>query len=250
MHRIWEQPLPVSLYKYLKPDRIDALTTARIRFSQRTAFSDDHELLPDFERFGTYDEIWRFQANTGMALDPANPAHVRLVRFLADSVDAQSRMLQTTRKNMRSLDEFGILCLTECPDSPDMWEDYADNGHGFVIAFDTTHMSFGLLREPGRIGRVEYSDLAYESFLGLIETDVTQTFFRKRMPYAFEREWRSIRALRRLENNGADMYFSRFDPATVSRLFTLPTCGVTAQLHQLVATDARYAHVDIVEQRI
>jgi hypothetical protein len=35
-------------FKYLPPERFHVLTDCRVRFSQRTAFEDDHELQPDY----------------------------------------------------------------------------------------------------------------------------------------------------------------------------------------------------------
>jgi len=183
-----------------------------------------------------------------MALDRANPAHAALIQFMVDDPDTQAQLVDTTRRNMHSLDEFGILCLTEQPDADQMWQEYADNGRGFVVGFSTTHAGFELLRVPGRIGRVAYSDVSFSTFLGVIETEATRTFFHKRMRYAFEREWRSIRALYRLERHPGDVYLSRFDPASVREIVIRPTCAVSAELHQIAAIDARYLHLRITEQ--
>jgi hypothetical protein len=57
--RPWEHAPPPFLYKYLCPERLDVLTDCRIRFSQRTAFKDDHELQQDYATFGNEDEIWQ-----------------------------------------------------------------------------------------------------------------------------------------------------------------------------------------------
>lgn len=56
----WEHPIPPVLYKYLPPKRLHVLKDCRVRFSQRTAFPDDHELSPDYLHFGTEKEIWEF----------------------------------------------------------------------------------------------------------------------------------------------------------------------------------------------
>jgi hypothetical protein len=108
---------------------------------------------------------------------------------------------------MRSPDEFGVLCLTEQPDSQRMWTEYADSGRGFVVGFDTSHAEFTQLTKLGRIGLVCYSDEPFGSFLGTF-SDIAATFFRKRMKYEFEREWRSIRAIRHLEQRSGTVFLS------------------------------------------
>jgi hypothetical protein len=151
---------------------------------------------------------------------------------------------------MQSPDEFGVFCLTERPDSDQMWTGYADHARGFVIAFDTTHDGFDLLKTPGKIGKVAYSDVPYGTLLGTMEIEGAATFFRKRMHYAFEQEWRSIRALYRLDHEPHDLYFSSFDPQSVPEIIIRPGCTVRVELQQIVDTDARYRHVQIIEQRV
>ena len=46
-----------------------------------------------------------------------------------------------------------------------MWHQYARNGTGFVVAFDSYHPAFGSLKTPGLIGEIEYSDEPISSFL-------------------------------------------------------------------------------------
>jgi hypothetical protein len=51
------EPIPAILFKYLAPDRFHVLTDYCVRFTQRKFFSDDHELQPDYNAYGTVDEI-------------------------------------------------------------------------------------------------------------------------------------------------------------------------------------------------
>jgi hypothetical protein len=143
---------------------------------------------------------------------------------------------------MKSLNEFGVFCLTESADSAQMWIEYADDGKGFVVAFDTTQTGFAQLNSPGKLGKVFYSDEPYGTYLGMLENEGVSFFFRKRMQYAFEREWRSIRALKRLERHPSDIFLSAFDPGSVHEIIIRPGCAVEKQLREIVATNARYIH--------
>lgn len=242
--RPWEHPIPPVLYKYLRPDRVDVLNQSRVRFSQRTVFDDERELRPEFASFGTEDEIWRFVIRDGFPLDQRIPPNV-LVKLIAENPEHQKRALGVAERTMKSPEEFGIFCLTESADCEPMWTDYADNRNGFVLAFDTTYAGFGMLKAPGRFGRVSYSGVPFETLLGTMDNEGPATFFRKRMKYAFEMEWRGIRALRRLERFPGDIFMSNFDPATVREIIIRPGCLVETPLREIVQTDARYQHIAI-----
>jgi hypothetical protein len=124
----WENPIPPVLYKYFRPDRLDVLTNCRVRFSQRSVFPDDHELMPEVEKFGTLEETWRFVLAKGVHLPSGMPPNV-LVRLIAETPKAQALATRVALGNMKSIDQFGIFCLTTAPDSERMWNEYADD-HG------------------------------------------------------------------------------------------------------------------------
>src|SRR5580700_7581287 len=145
--RPWEHAPPPTLYKYLNPNRIDVLTNSRIRFSQRKEFDDDHELQPDYARFGEEGEIWEMLLNFQLLHPDAKPLAPRMslhdfVGLVARDPAMQERVKQISLSSMKSPDQVGVLCLTDSPDSTRMWEEYAVNGTGFVIGFQTQHPGF------------------------------------------------------------------------------------------------------------
>lgn len=243
----WEHPVPPVLYKYLPPERLHVLSDRRVRFSQRTVFADDHELQPDYAIFGTASEIWRYAISIRFPLSRGGvPASV-VVAAMAGNPKMQKIGIESLQKNIRVRDELGIFCLTEAADSDQMWTEYADERRGFIIGFDTLHNGFDQLKGRGHLGKVFYSDEPIGSALGsLWNDDAVGALFRKRMKYAFEREWRSVRMLKRLEHCPSDVFLSPFDPASVREIIIRPNCAVGANLHDLVeAPDGRYQHVQI-----
>jgi hypothetical protein len=176
----WEQEVPPVPYKYLRPERLDVLARCRIRFSQRTAFEDDHEFQPDYGRFGNEGEILemllyhQILRPEGEPIAPGMPLYhfVELVardqalQEVARDQALQENVQQIAMSSMKSPDQMGVLCLTEAPDSARMWNEYAANGTGFVIAFQTGHSGFESLRTPGKLGKVDYSDERFGSYLG------------------------------------------------------------------------------------
>jgi len=168
---------------------------------------------------------------------------------MATDPKAQKLGIEGMKNNVRARDEVGIFCLTEDADCDQMWTEYAGNGTGFVVGFDTAHAGFERLKTPGRLGKVSYSDEPFGSALGsLFNDDAIGSFFRKRMKYTFELEWRSIRFLHRLERCAGGVFLSSFDPASVREIILRSTCAVETDLRQLVAADERYRHVNIIFQ--
>jgi hypothetical protein len=245
----WEYPPPQFLFKYLPPERVHVLKDCRVRFSQRTAFDDDHELQPDYATFGTSDEIWRFAISTGSQLSRAGlPASV-IVEALSTNRRAQERAIATLHRTTTVKDELGCFCLTEVPDSERMWREYADHGKGFVLGFDTSHPGFVQQLMPrGKLGKISYSDEPFGSALGAMEDEGVGVMFRKRLKYSCESEWRIIRLLKRLEHNGDGVFLSAFDSGSISRILMRPACSVEPELRSVIASDQRYRNVRIEEQ--
>jgi hypothetical protein len=233
----WEHPIPPVLYKYMPPERFHVLSDCRVRFSQRTAFEDDHELQPDYAAFGTDSEIQRFVICKGLKQDS---------RIDTQTPQWQATAMQTALKVVEeSVNKLAVFCLTETADCQRMWEGYANNGRGFAIAFDTAHAGFEQLKTPGKFGMVSYNYQSFGTVLRTLETEGFAALFRKRMKYAFEREWRGIRGLRRLELHPGNVFLSPFDPACIHTIVIRPACTVETELRRHVGTDARYRHVRI-----
>jgi len=168
-----------------------------------------------------------------------------LAQRIAAEPRHQAKAIEAAVRNIKSINEMGILCLTVTANSGRMWEEYADGGRGFVVAFDTTHIGFGKLTQPLGAGRVSYCDKAFATFLGMMENNVFEPLYRKRMKYSFEQEWRSIRLLKDLERCPGDIFLSSFDPASVREIFIRPDCAVETELRRLMTGDARHQHIQL-----
>jgi hypothetical protein len=244
----WEIPAPPLLFKYYPPERFHVLTDCAVRFSQRQVLRDPQEFKPEIESFGPIDEMRAF-----MAADPffqqnySEQAKEQFIQYAIRHPEHSAAMINQTDKYLTAPDEFAIFCLSDTPRSRRMWNDYAGGGHGFVIAFNTTHPSFIDLTRPGRLGKVAYSDEPLKSFLSSYGT---AAFFRKTTAYQYESEWRSIRALKRftltISPEGVPtVYLSPFDPACIAGILIQSECAIEWELRILAATDWRYRNVPI-----
>jgi hypothetical protein len=238
----FEQPVPKTLYKYCRAERVHVLRDCSVRFSQRTVFEDERELRPEVAAFGTEEEIRAYlRFNPWGQRLPASLKEAVLLRILTVP-GWQQLVLHYAQSGFTASDEFGVFCLCERPNSDEMWQEYAGTT-GFVLAFDTTHPAFECLRNPGKLGKITYSDEPLGTFIGSYGPEA---FFRKRLKYSFECEWRIIRAIRRLdpkgERNGQRIFVSQFDPACLSEVLLRPESTVEQELREVFATDRRYAH--------
>lgn len=241
----WEHPIPSVLYKFLPPERFHVLTDCRVRFSQRRVFEDDHELQPDYAIFGTASEILRYALSTGFQLKRGGLSALEMVEAMAGSPRMQRIAIDSFQRGITVRDKLGMFCLTEVLDCGQMWMEYAADGRGFIIGFSTGHAGFEQLRGRGHIGKVHYSDKPIGSALGsLWNDDGVGALFRKRMKYAFEREWRIVRMLHRLEQSADSVFLSGFDPAIVCEIVIREGCAVERDLERLIENDVRYSHIE------
>lgn len=187
-----------------------------------------------------------------MDLDPVLNRHPPLlkeavVNHVLHTPGREAELIREAQQWMKAPEEFGVFCLCENSRSSKMWDEYAVQGTGFVIAFNTQCRAFDKLRFPGRVGKVEYTDEKVRSFLSAYGA---AAFFRKRQRYAFEAEWRSIRALKRFDHvvkngSGEPIYLSDFDPSCIAVILILETCTVEWELRTLAAVDCRYQHIKV-----
>ncbi len=243
----WEHPVPRILFKYYPPDRFRVLTECLVRFSQRQVFDDELEFTPPIANYGTEDEMLTFmKADPVLNQRPEEFMKLAAKRILS-SPEREQEQIDQVKLYLTAPNEYVAFCLTEDPQCERMWTEYAANRTGFVIAFDTTHPRFSLLRRPGLLGKVEYTDEPISSMLSAYGLDA---FFRKRTRYRFEAEWRSLRSKRRFKSivahkGGLDVYLAAFDPACIAALLIRKECSVELKLRLLASVDFRYRHVPV-----
>lgn len=209
--------MKMKLYKYCSSERVDILDACFIRYTQPGAFNDPFETKPYIKKLSTPDEFEKtldelLPEETKRMYDQLPELARRVFSF--DFVQMQlkkklensdaiyktiERFTPMVRNKMESkLNELlGILSLTEKPDNLLMWSHYASSHEGFVIGFDTNNRHFDERRGPNDelryLRKVEYRDQRPQAPLtGLTGVDV---FLVKSSQWAYEQEWRIMRAL-------------------------------------------------------
>lgn len=210
--------LPQRLYKYYGPDRLDILATRLLRYSPLGAFNDPFEGRPEVTGLSTSEQTIslidkHLPEETRRAYESLPPyvqatVPYKQVYFMAQAL-AQAKeteilgQLQAQMPMIMSfvsgkLDELlGVFCLSEVPDSILMWSHYGASHAGFVLEFDSKHTHFNEVKSRDddlrRLRRVLYRDTRPSSHLDAMTT--TELFLVKSAHWAYEREWRIVRAL-------------------------------------------------------
>lgn len=200
------------LYKYFPIERQDVLRNGLVRFTQPGDFNDPFELHPSYDLMSKADiavlpEALGQEGQDGPKMRVLTPEamHAMLSAVLpglqkqmalhaglegAYALD-NNRMAQSTFDS-----KFGVLCLTEVPDSLLMWAHYANNHNGFAIQFDENHEFFSPTTFEGQaleLSKVDYS--SQRPVLSYSTLNSPSLYYRKSTEWLHEREWRIIKPL-------------------------------------------------------
>jgi len=209
----------VSLYKYFSSERIDVLSSRRIRYSQPAAFNDPFEAKPDYT--GLADETLllnafrrRFQLDLETyyeILSEERRRNLTKEQFLLLSKSLQSETDEVFRKEVESFtlpkarammytlfgEGIGILSLTEVKDNLLMWSHYAQGHTGFVIEFDESHGFFKTCTaasdELWGLHKVRYLDKRPQAIVS--ELNIIAMLMTKGKVWEYEIEWRAFKPL-------------------------------------------------------
>ena len=179
------------LYKYLSPKRFGVLENRKIAFPRLTHMNDPYEgqiswmLLEDEQKEAENDD------------------------FRIERIQYQVHIEKT-------INQFGILCLSNTPDNILMWSHYAANHQGFLIGFDTSHDFFNTTEKeidyhwqltetliaPG-FGSVR--PIEYRRQLLNIPTNgnysLYNVFFAKSYHWQYEKEYRIVKNVLEVTSN-------------------------------------------------
>ena len=224
------------LYKYFHIDRRDVLEKQLIRLTQPGDFNDPFELHPSYDLMSKADiaalpEAPGQEGNDGPKVRLLTPEVMQAMiaatlpglqkQFAQRAGQEGAYLIDNNRLAQATFDsKFGILCLTENPDSLLMWAHYANNHNGFVIQFDETHEFFAPTAYESQslqLTKVEYS--AQRPILSYSSINSLSVYYRKSPEWAYEFEWRIIKPLSGGKTTLAHQAYPRF-------LFELPPAAV------------------------
>lgn len=249
---------PDLLYKYVVPDRVDALERLRIRFSPLLTTNDDFEVRRTFKQLVgprmkgalthelmrlDVDELMDARLSEALAEhglpDQAKPLVQALLRqqfggaqyqdglrsmmqaLLDRSLPIMNSDEQIERLLHKAIGSGVALSLTDDPQNPTMWGYYADQQKGFVIAFDTASPFFSVNRagKQRKLQQISYFDGELEEALD----NPRLAFISKGASWSHEREWRLYArdedADQVIEADGQHIHLFTFPPEMVRGVY-------------------------------
>jgi hypothetical protein len=249
---------PANLYKYLTPERASGvLGKLLIRLSQVSVMNDKEEFKPPINGIATDAEFQRKFRERANALRPGlmdliekqGPEYMSKLRNQAEGKLTQTikTIYEMNNKN------FGILSLSEVSTSACMWEQYADQGRGFLVEFDPSHSWFQqkITQDDDlrHLRRVIY--VADRTPLYLLAVSAQDYLYTKESKWEYEKEWRII-----LNFNSAACKAGKDNTGTDVLLFAIPpdclisvTVGYNAshefveQVRAAIAANPSLSHV-------
>ena len=214
--------LPLHLFKYFGPDRISFLEDHLIRFTQPEDLNDPFEFSMGTKNF--FGKKAKNKLMEMLAEKLENPEELigdifqnksmkatynidfALKQISENKASIMDNMMRDSENLFAPLQdifpaammkiEMGVLSLSEKPDNPVMWSQYAKEYSGFVVVFDPFHEWFAgdNTKEDCNLWPVTYDDFIDDDMFDLIDNEIN-FLARKRTDWAHEKEWRLIRKL-------------------------------------------------------
>lgn len=275
----------MTLFKYIRPERIDVIENLEIRFTQPDALNDPFELRPHFESLVAEADVlanlpqapvnlrpmvaqaYSMLSEEQRAMLPLDAAMQAIEAFMAtdDAREATAQGLQLFLQLMRDgvapireaiyrafNDNVGILSLSEIPSHELMWSHYADTHQGLVLCFDERHSFFNRRRSENDefyfVRKVHYSDGPANSLASL---DGDALLVTKGTKWSYEKEWRMLvplrDATRSLKIGGDMVYLFAFPPNALRGIIlgAHATPAMEASVQNLLKARPELRHVHL-----
>jgi hypothetical protein len=275
----------MTIFKYIRPERIDVIENLEIRFTQPDALNDPFELRPHFDSLVAEADVlanlpqtpvdlrpmvaeaYSMLSEEQRAMLPLDAATQWIEAFMAtdDAREANAQGLRLFLQLMRDgaapiretiyrtfNDNVGILSFSEIPDHELMWSHYADTHKGLVLCFDEGHSFFNRRRSENDefyfVRKVHYSDGPATS---LADIDGDALLVTKGTKWSYEREWRMLVPLRDAKRSltfGGDIvYLFAFPPEALKAIIlgAHATATLEVSVRNLVNDRPELRHVHL-----
>ena len=184
--------MPTALYKYqtLTAYSLASLINDTVWLAQPSSFNDPFDCAITADRSKLKESVAHAVEFISKASDPATLVDKDLLGERKGDAEAYEQY----RLGIRSvLQQSGILCLSEDPNSMLMWSHYANHHRGFCIQYDFSEGSrLRTLAQP-----VRYSDsmpsVSLADLAGANRTEALDSLWlTKAACWSYEKEWRVI----------------------------------------------------------
>lgn len=195
-----ETPYPNTLYKYREwdnPYHQTLITKREVFFPPPSGFEDPYDCkIPIRYDLLTYNERIEFGVRVLKAKEPGKPHHYyrqKAIQQYPNSAFASPKRIEEIQKiEAEDFDKrIGILCLTEHPDSSEMWNYYSKNHTGFCVGFDPKIL-FDYLGGGGAVLYHDEIPIIYPTPKHSYNEQLAFQIFSKHKKWSFEDEYRTF----------------------------------------------------------
>lgn len=202
-----------TLYKYC-PERISFFENPMLRFTPPLELNDVFDCFPSisgmFPAGKTWEEIEPQIINSIQNRPHAEVRYItacsrslfknRNIPKVAEQINNADLKLIEEARNILNLsyeqNPFGILCLSEIPDSILMWSYYSDSHRGYIIELDIENNFFNQKTlqhdELNYVRKVQYVTERPTMAVMELVNNPTQILYTKSKIWEHEQEWRMI----------------------------------------------------------
>ena len=215
--------VPAVLYKYIKVEHaLSILQDLKLKITPPNEFDDPFEFLlrveGDMSRTKVK-KLMKTKEHERKVYELAKAQGIAVSSFknfkrnfradrekhVSDAIHYAQPVIAAYLKQPYQADiskRFGVLCLTEVPDSLLMWSHYASGHRGVVIGLEIPP-HWKLYKVDYRTERVPVS-LELEPGDRFLEDVLVKLVKSKCRDWAYEREWRAISELKKVEKQSRD----------------------------------------------
>lgn len=223
------------LYKYFPEYRLKELQNLTIRFSPLRSLNDPFESQPLFnlsDRFAavTDEAIKEFHAET-VYDDDGNIVTLEQFKVHLEKARVELGLLPSSagiQLISKIGDSFGVLCLSRTKSSLLMWCHYANEGKGYLVAFDEKHEFFHRKAPNGLpTGPIPISYSTERPVVQLDDTNYYEKLFcSKPLEWSYEEEERifcryseDVPVEQKLDYFGQKVRFSQLPRETIKAVY-------------------------------
>lgn len=205
--------MPTNLYKYC-PARLSFFENQMIRFTPPVELNDIYDCMVSISGLFPENKTWQEiedMIRTSTQQLPSYDAYIALerMRYFYHNRGNPSVALEIVKANEElktksryiaeaayKINSFGVLCLSEVPDSNLMWAYYADKHQGYTLELDPAHDFFHkqrfLYSDLDPVQPVRYVETRLEMATMELPDNRLEILFTKASCWQHEKEWRMI----------------------------------------------------------
>ena len=220
IENVGDSTLPCTLYRYMELDTALTVLDSGLCFSRASDFLDKNEfnfkpgklsqtdLKELYKKYSPGNEVERALRNKVLL----NKGYRK--KLTKEMEKSYSTMCNENREEL--LERYYVCCFTDQKDNKRMWEEYADNGKGLMMAFNVNKLLNLYNGDYMYLMKVTYQSASPELPLGIWAESsdeampkIKRILFCKKEAFSWENEFRLLLNTERTSHVSEEMYYKK-----------------------------------------